>query len=166
MDNHFTLESSDDTLDLELNLMEEEEMQLTKFYNFQCIYLYACLDYAIAQALTQSAQLHQTINHLIPTPIELYESPYMAELFSPTSKNRILTAFAVYVQDNIYDELDLELNNRIKRSGKNINEIKRNIAVIRQLKTYKETQNSKSKPYVSYIIQNQKAIKSVTPIII
>lgn len=70
-----------DTLDLQVNLVGEEVMP-SKFYNFQCITLYGYIDYAVAQQLTQSAQLNQPIQHLINTPLELYESPYIAQLLS------------------------------------------------------------------------------------
>lgn len=161
--NNSTINSLNDTLDSEYNLVEEEEMP-TKFYNFNCINLYAYIDLAVAAQLTQAAQLNQSINHLINTPLKLYESPYIARLLSPTSNNRQLVAFAVYVENDIFDELNLALDINIKNRGKTPNEIKKGVSVIRQLEKYKETETGKTKLYISYTIQNQNAIKAVFPI--
>ncbi len=158
----FTNTSSNARLNAEFGITEEEEMS-SKFYNFQCIILYAYMDYPAAQQLAQSAQLNQPIQHLINTPIELYESPYMAKLLAPKSSHRHLMGFGVYVQDDIFDELDLELENKIKKYNKPVNNIKEKVSVIRNLKRYKSADKSKSRPYISYTIQNQNAIKSAFP---
>lgn len=143
--------------------MEDSEM-VSKFYNFQCINLYGYIDYNSATLATNNAKLNEPINHLINTPIELYESPYMAKYFAPKTGNRQMMAFAVYVADNIYDELDLQLEQLVKRDGRKANEIKASVSVIRQLKSYKAEGQMKAKPYISYIINNQNAIKQIFPI--
>lgn len=164
----FTPDLFDDTLELP-TLGEREDMTptTTKFYNFNCITLYGYIDSSIATQLSQVAQLRHQIKHLINTPLTLYESPYMAQKFAPTSGNRQLVAFAIWVQDNLYDELDLELEDKIKNTVKKRHttqeEIKKSIHVIRRLEKFK--QDGKSvKSYIVYIIQNQNAIKQIFPL--
>lgn len=142
--------------------MENETMP-TKFYNFQCINLYGYIDYAVAMEATQAAQLNQPINNLINTPIELYETPNIARLLTPTTGNRQLMAFAVWVQNSIYDEFDLSLSEKIKTDGRKPEEIKKSVNIIRSLKFYKTDERKKAKPYISYIVQNQNVIKQIFP---
>ena len=146
-----------DTLDITNSLVENEEMT-SKFYNFECIILYGYIDYTVAQNATDK--------YIINTPLELFESPYIAKLFTPTTGNRKLMAFAVYVQDNIYDELDLILEDRVKHDKykRTAEEIRKSVDVIRSLKSYKTDKNKKGKPYISYVVQNQNAIKQIFPL--
>lgn len=154
-----------DTLDILDNLMEDEEMG-SKFYNFQCINLYAYIDYAVAQQLTTNAQLNQPIQHLINTPLELFESPYMARVFASNLQNKQLVAFAICVQDGVYDEFDLGLEEKITKDKerRSKEQIRKSVAVVRQLKQYKSDKNKKGKPYISYVVQNQNAIKQIFPL--
>ncbi len=137
------------------NDMEDEEMA-SKFYNFQCIILYGYIDYTVAQTATN--------NYVINTPIELFESSYIAKLFAPKTGTRQLMAFAVWVQNNVYDEFDLSLAEKIKNDCRILEEIKKSVSVIRNLKSYKVDEKKKGKPYISYTIQNQNAIKQIFPI--
>ena len=163
MGNNFTDKFSNDTLDISNVPVEEEEMT-SKFYNFQCITLYGYTDYTVAMEATQAAQLNQPISHLINTPLELYETPYMARLFAPQIGNRQLMAFAVWVQNDIYDEFDLSLAEQIKEDGRTPEEIRKSVSVIRNAKIYKIDEKKKAKPYISYTIQNQNAIKQIFPL--
>ena len=164
----FSEDLFDDIMNIESN--EEEECMAAKFYNFQCINLYAYIDYAVARQLTNNAQLNQPIDSLINTPLELYESPYMAKVFASNIENKQLMVFAIWVQDNIFDMLDLQLKEKIKveinkANGKSsLEEIKKSVAVIRSLKKYKVNEKSKAIHYISYTVQNQNAIKAVYPL--
>ena len=152
----FTPLSEDDII----NILEEEEGMISKFYNNDSIILYAYIDNPIAIQLLETARLNQPIQHLIATPIELYESPYTAKLLTANIKNKKLIAFAIYVVNNIFDELDLQLEERIRQSKKSENDIRKEVSVIRKFNTYKQ-QGKSSKPYISYIIQNQNAITNI-----
>jgi hypothetical protein len=140
----------------------EDELMPTKFYNYHCIYLYAYLNPNIAYSLTDNAELNKQIDTLISLPITLYENEYTARLFR-IRENTVLMAFAIQVDNNIYDELDLSLESEIKSDGRTAKQIKTSVAVIRQLKQYKE-ENKKAKTYIEYVINNKDAIKSVTPL--
>lgn len=162
MDNKdFTLTENCDTLDLSLSY--EDETMPTKFYNFNCIILYAYIDKQVAWQLTNNAQLNQSIQHLINTPLDLYENISMARKFASNIQNKQLVAFAVYVESLVYDELDLFVEEKVKQSKKTKEQVLKEVHVIRKLNQYKEN-GSKSKLYISYIIQNQNAIKQVFPL--
>lgn len=137
---------------------------LTKFYNFNCITLYAYIDIPAAVQLTAEAQLGQPINHLITVPIRLYENPYMAKLFASTSSKKRLVGFSIYVASDILDRLDLELEDNIKKTRKSLDEIKKKVSVVRTLEMYKKDEKGTAKPYIAYDIQNIKAIKQVHPL--
>ena len=79
----FTTLSEDDII----NILEEEEGMISKFYNNDSIILYAYIDNPIAIQLLETARLNQPIQHLIDTPLELYESPYTAKLLTANIKN-------------------------------------------------------------------------------
>lgn len=146
-----------DTMSLFKDMEDNEEMaSATKFYNFQCINLYAYIDYPVATQMVTKARLI--------TPFELYESPYTALLLSPKTGKRQLVAFAVDVETSIYDELDLTLDERIKKNNIKLGQISQSADVVRQLKHYNSTNNKKSKPYISYKINNTRAIKQVLPL--
>ena len=158
----FTEKTEDDTIALS-DLIGEEELMPTKFHNFHCIWLYAYIDSSAALTLADNAELNKPIQYLINTPIELYESAYMAEMFK-TSGNRKLVAFAVCVED-IYDILDLQLEQKVtqaknRNKHKTVEEIKNEAHVVRELRQYKEA-GKKAKPYIVYIVQNQNAIKQI-----
>lgn len=154
-----------DTMSLFKDMEDNEEMaSAKKFYNFQCINLYAYIDYPVATQIVTEAQLNQPINHLINTPIELYESPYTALILSPKTGKRQLVAFAVDVETSVYDELDLTLDESIKKNHIKPEQVRQFADVVRQLKHYNSTNNKKSKPYISYKINNIRAIKQVFPL--
>lgn len=158
----FSNELTNDIISISSDM--EDEVLNSKFYNFQCIILYGYIDYSVATEATQAGQLNQPINHLINTPLELYETPHMAKLFTPITGNRQLMAFAVYVQDSIFDEFDLSLEERIRNTGKTLEEIRKSVSVIRNANVYKKEEKRKARPYISYTIQNQNAIKQIFPI--
>ena len=114
MKKEFTSKIQDVTLEENI-LVEEEEIRPPKFYNFNCINLYAYIDYEVACQLTNVAQLNQSINHLINFPLKLYENPYTAKLFASTSSKKMLVVFAIYVENDIFDSLDLELEDKVKK---------------------------------------------------
>jgi hypothetical protein len=152
--NEFTSDNGNDII-FSLN-NEEDDIMPSKFYNFECITLYACIDYGAAAIATNK----YTIN----TPLELYESAYMAKLLSPKTGNRKLMAFAVYVQNNVYDELDLDTT--LKKDERTPEQIKNSsdIAVIRSLKKYTQAKGKGVKPYISYTVTNQSAIRQIYPL--
>jgi len=155
-----SVDSTEEFINTPFGITKDDTMT-AKFYDFQCIILYGYIRYEIAQEIARLSRSGQPTLHLISTPLELYESPYMAKLFAPTSDKRQLMSFAVYVQDHIFDELDLELENHIKAANKPENQIRQKVSVIRNLKRYKPTENSKGKPYISYTIQNTNAIQNM-----
>jgi len=141
---------------LEIFSDTSEEEMLAKFYNFNCIILYGYIDKRIALQITSGSSC-------ISTPLELYESHYTAKLLTSQIQNKQPMAFAVYVRDNVYDELDLQLEDNIKQTKKKPDEIKKTVDVIRSLKRY-ETQGKKTKPYIVYTIQNKRVIKQIMPL--
>lgn len=141
---------------LEIFSDTSEEEMLAKFFNFNCIILYGYIDKSIAWQITSGSSS-------ISTPLELYESQYTAKLITSQIQNKQPLAFAVYVRDNVYDELDLQLEDNIKKTKKKPDEIKKTVDVIRSLKKY-ETQGKKTKPYIVYTIQNKRVIKQIMPL--
>lgn len=165
MEEIFTNNIQGDTLDIENILVEEEEMlRPTKFYNFNCINLYAYIDTNVAMQLTQLAQLNTKINNLINLPLELYENPYTAKLFSSTSTPKALVSFAICVENNIFDTLDLELEDKIKNSKISFDDNKKKAGVVRELKKYLKNGTGKARFYIAYKVQNTNAIKQVCPL--
>ena len=161
----FSNDFEDDIIGTFEDMEDNPEMSgATKFFNLQCINLYAYIDYAVATQMTTNVQLNQPIDHLINTPIELYESPYTAKIFAPKTGKKQLMVFAVDVQNSIYDEFDLMLEDKIRNDGRSSMEIRQSVHVVRQLKSYKVDKNKKAKPYISYIVNNQNAIKQVFPL--
>lgn len=143
-----------DTIVEELNLNQEEnEMELSKFYNFSAITLYACINTDIAQSIAAEESS-------IPLPLNLYESPNIARLITPNSNKKKIVAFAVYVQKNLLDMLSLDDNLEAISS-----ETKNKAWVIRSLEKY-TTQNGKIKPYIVYKVQNSQAIRFIANIIL
>ena len=143
-----------DILNSEVLSQEDDEM-ISKFYNFNCIILYGYIDRNVALDITNN---RGSIN----TPFELYETPYIAQQLATQIQNKQLMAFAVHVQSSIYDELDIGLDNAIKKSMKSRDECRKSVAVVRRLKQYK-AEGKKSKPYISYTIQNTRAIAQCLP---
>lgn len=137
-------------------LSQGDDEMTSKFYNFCCIKLYGYIDYSIAMNITNN-------NGSINTPFELYETPYIAKQLTPQIQNKQLMIFAVNVQSSIFDELDLTLDNSIKASMKSRDECRKAVAVVRSLKQYKP-EGKKPKPYISYTIQNTKAIVQCLPL--
>lgn len=133
---------------------QEEDCMPPKFYNFNYIILYAYMDTNAAHSATQ--------NSVLNTPIDLYESPYMAKLFVPSTSQKTLMAFAVGTQQ-LYDELDLELEQKIAKSNKTEQEIRKQVPVIRLLGKYKQD-GKKAKPYIKYTVQDKRAIQIAFPI--
>ena len=86
----------------------------------------------------------------------------MAQYFTPKAVEKQCMVFAVYVGTSIFDELDLELENKIKKANRTEKEIRDSVAVIRKLNV--EKIENKKKCYVSYIIQNANAIKQIFPL--
>lgn len=144
-----------DIINTEVLSQEDDEMT-SKFYNFSCINLYGYIDYDIASSITSKGG---SIN----TPFELYETPYMAQQLTTHIQNKQLMVFAVNVYSNIYDELDLNLDNAVKKSRKSKDDCRKSVAVVRSLKQYK-ADGKKTKPYISYIIQDIRAIVSYFPL--
>lgn len=144
-----------DILNIKVLSQEDDEMT-SKFYNFNCIILYGYIDRNVAFNITNN-------NGSINTPFELYETPYMAQQLTTQIQNKQLMAFAVNVQNSIYDELDLGLDNDIKKSMKSSDECRKAVAVVRNLKQYKAN-GKKSKPYIVYTIQNTQAIVQSLPL--
>lgn len=144
-----------DILNIEVLSQEDDEMT-SKFYDFKCIILYGYIDRNVALNITNN---RGSIN----TPFELYETPYMAQQLNTHIQNKQLMAFAVDVQSSIYDELDLALDNAIKKSMKSRDECRKVVAVVRNLKQYK-VEGKKSKPYISYTIQHTRAIVQCLPL--
>lgn len=137
-------------------LSQGDDEMASKFYNFCCIKLYGYIDYSVAMSIT-------TNNGSINTPFELYKTPYIAKQLTPQIQNKQLMVFAVNVQSSIFDELDLALDNSIKASMKSRDECRKAVAVVRSLKQYKP-EGKKPKPYISYTIQNTKAIVQCLPL--
>lgn len=133
---------------------QEDEFMPPKFYNFNYIILYAYMDTQAAHAATQDGVLN--------TPLDLYESPYMARLFAPNSSQKVLMAFAVDTRQ-LYDEFDLELECKIAKSKRTDQEIRRNIPVIRTLESYKQN-GKKARLYIKYKLQHKNAISTIFPI--
>ena len=103
---------------LEIFSYTSEEEILANFFNFNCIILYGYIDKSIALKITSGSSS-------ISTPFDLYESPYTAKLLTSQIQNKQPLAFAVYVRDNVYDELDLQLEDNIKQTKKKPDEIKK-----------------------------------------
>lgn len=153
MNNLFTGDIQDDIIRESYDLGAGDEVRPPKFYNFNYIILYSYMDTKAAHAATQDSILN--------TPIDLYESPYMAQLFVPSTSQKTLMAFAVDTRQ-LYDELDLELESKIRKLKKSEVDIKRNIPVIRSIQSYKQA-GKKAKPYIKYTVQNKIAIKTIFP---
>ena len=151
MDRDLNITPDCDILNTEVLSQEDDEMT-SKFYDFKCIMLYGYIDRNVALNITNN---RGSIN----TPFELYETPYMAQQLNTHIQNKQLMAFAVDVQSSIYDELDLALDNTIKKRD----ECRKAVAVVRNLKQYK-VEGKKSKPYISYTIQHTRAIVQCLPL--
>lgn len=112
---------------LEDNEVLDEEMSLVKFHNFSSMYLYAVMNSDVALAVTQQGILN--------TPIKLYESPYTAVLVASNQHDctRSIVRFAINVVDNIFDELDIGLNENLKNHKIDIMQRKKDCSVTRSL---------------------------------
>lgn len=155
MDKDLNITPDCDILNTKVLSQEDDEMT-SKFYNFNCIILYGYIDRNVAFNITNN-------NGSINTPFELYETPYTAQQLTAQIQNKQLMAFAVNVQNSIYDELDLALDSAIKKATKSRDECRKSVAVIRSLKQYKAA-GKKSKPYIAYTIQNTRAIVQCLPL--
>ena len=148
MEDLLTGSNENDTLDLGISLMEDNEMT-AKFFNFQCISLYGYMNKSLAWEV---GNRKKSIWDIVNTPMELYESPYMAKLMISDISDKQLLVFAVNVVNGLYDELD------IGQEG-----MKQSARVVRHMGKY-EVKGKKAKAYISYTLQNKKAIEGAYPI--
>lgn len=160
-----TLENENDTISLNNDLLEEEEMTLNKYGGFNTIILYAYIENDLALKLMSETDQNKNINiykniKLLNMPLELYEYEHIARLFK-ANQNQKLMCFAVDVR-KMYDELGIvgALSDKQKvdlKKGKDKS------YCIRSLKTYKDT-NKKGQDYIAYTITNSQAIINYLPL--
>lgn len=117
--NNFTINSLNGTLDLEYNLVEEEEMYISKFHNNHSIYLFCTLEEKTAKTIIDAGTF--------PIPLKLYETPNIAKMMATNILNPVTLRFAVDLRINdkeyYYDQLTMQDSSIIKRF-KNIQEFK------------------------------------------
>ena len=110
----YTLENENDTISLNNDLLEEEEMALAKFHGCNEIYLYCIVEAQTAFDIVKGAY---------PNILNLYETIGIArEMTSNTSfKKPVAIRFAVSLEESkegnayCYDELTMSKNEIIKR---------------------------------------------------
>lgn len=160
-----TLENENDTISLNNDLLEEEEMALNKYGGFNTIILYAYVENELALKLMSETDQNGNINiykniKFLNMPLELYEYEHIAGLFK-ANPNQKLMCFAVDVR-KIYDELGIvgTLNAAQKAD---LERKKKASYGIRSLKAYKAI-NKKGQAYIAYTITNCQAIISYSPI--
>ena len=118
-----TLENENDTISLNNDLLEEEEMALAKFHGFNEIYLYCIVEAQTAFTIVKG---------VYPNILNLYETICIAkEMTSNTSfKKPVAIRFAVSLEESkegnayCYDEFTMSKN-----------EIAKRIAAIQTIKT-------------------------------
>lgn len=114
-----TLENENDTISLNNDLLEEEEMALVKFHGFNEIYLYC---------IVEAQTAYNILNRIYPNTLNLYETICIAkEMTSNTSfKKPIAIRFAVSLEEGnlYYDEFTISKK-----------EIDQRIATIKTIKT-------------------------------
>ena len=145
----------------------------SKFFSFNCINLYAYIDYTVALNITNTMEYNrvnpqnsQDAVAMLNTPIDLYESPYMATYLTSNISNKQLMCFAVNILNGVYDELDLDLDNKIekfKNKNKDIKskiDVKKKASVIRSLRRTED----KKKNYIVYTVQNKFSIANCYPV--
>lgn len=148
MTDNFTSNSECDTVDLELNLLEEEEMP-PRYHFANTIYLYGVFEEFTAQQIIA--------NNTATMPLKLYESPktaYIASKNNNVQKPTILR-FAVNtpLDEFAYDEFIEESRDRVKKSKMTQQQYENKCKYLRKY-------NSKEKRIV-YTIKNSSVIVSV-----
>lgn len=160
-----TLENENDTISLNNDLLEEEEMALNKYGGFNTIILYAYIENDLALKITSETDQNGNINiykniRLLNMPLELYEYEHIAKLFK-ANQNQKLMCFAVDVR-KMYDELRIVGPLSAKKKA-DLKKEKEASYGIRSLKAYKAN-NKRGQAYIAYTITNSQAIINYLPL--
>ena len=139
MNQLFTSEPNDTTIDLTDNLLEDDEM-LPKFHNEHCMYLYCTLERKTANDIIHT--------NIYTTPLALYETPSIANALATNLKEPVTLRIAVNLMlgkdEYCYDQFTMQdALIKSKYKVKNIEDYKSRCSYIRTLVT-----ESKSKTKV------------------